>query len=61
MFKNGGIVLEFFEGEKFINKKTEMKRLKNIEECNNENIDIGIELDRNISKNDKFFCVANNI
>lgn len=34
---------------------------KNIEECNNENIDIGIELDRNITKNDKFFCIANNI
>jgi len=42
-------------------KKQRLKRLKNIEECNNENIDIGIELDRNISKNDKFFCVANNI
>ena len=34
---------------------------KNVEECDNENINIGVELDRNITKNDKFFYYSSDI
>lgn len=41
MFKKGGIVLEFFEGEKFINKKTEIEKTENTDEQINKKYDSG--------------------